>query len=141
MNTNSCCTLSSERAASGPPWLVLSVLLLAGFMTIFDLFVVNVAIPSIQTGMGANFSQIGFIVAGYELAFGVLLITGGRLGDRFGRRKLFIVGMACFILSSVLCGLAPGAGFFDRSAGVARLVRRLVVSSGLCIHPCQFQRG
>lgn len=113
MNTNSCCTLSSERAASGPPWLGLSVLLLAGFMTIFDLFVVNVAIPSMQTGMDASFSQVGFIVSGYELAFGVLIITGGRLGDRFGRRKLFIVGMAGFTLASVLCGLAPSAGFLN----------------------------
>lgn len=111
MNSNSCCTLPSGRAVSGPPWLGLSVLLLAGFMTIFDLFVVNVAIPSMQIGLDASFSQVGFIVAGYELAFGVLLITGGRLGDRFGRRRLFIVGMASFTLASVLCGLAPSAGF------------------------------
>ncbi|MCW2485518.1 MFS transporter [Candidatus Symbiopectobacterium sp. NZEC127] len=111
MNSNSCCTLSSERAVSAPPWLGLSVLLLAGFMTIFDLFVVNVAIPSMQTGLGASFAQVGFIVAGYELAFGVLLITGGRLGDLFGRRRLFIVGMASFTLTSVLCGLAPSANF------------------------------
>lgn len=96
-----------ERA----PWLGLSVLLLAGFVTIFDLFVVNVAIPSMQVGLGASFAQIGFIVAGYELAFGVLLITGGRLGDLFGRRRLFIVGMAGFTVASVLCGLAPNADF------------------------------
>lgn len=95
-----------ERA----PWLGLSVLLLAGFVTIFDLFVVNVAIPSMQVGLSASFAQIGFIVAGYELAFGVLLITGGRLGDLFGRRRLFIVGMAGFTVASVLCGLAPNAG-------------------------------
>ncbi|MGE4590449.1 MFS transporter [Alcaligenes sp.] len=92
-----------------PPWLGLSVLLLAGFVTIFDLFVVNVAIPNIQSQLGASFSQIGFIVAGYELAFGVLLITGGRLGDLFGRRRLFIIGMASFTLASALCGLAPTA--------------------------------
>lgn len=111
MNSNSCCPSSPERAVSAPPWLGLYVLLLAGFMTIFDLFVVNVAIPSMQTGLSASFSQVGFIVAGYELAFGVVLITGGRLGDRFGRRRLFIVGMAGFTLASVLCGLAPGADF------------------------------
>lgn len=91
------------------PWLGLSVLLLAGFVTIFDLFVVNVAIPSLQVGLDASFAQIGFIVAGYELAFGVLLIMGGRLGDIFGRRRLFIVGMAGFTLASALCGLAPTA--------------------------------
>ncbi|MCL2892021.1 MFS transporter [Brenneria tiliae] len=98
---------TSQRA----PWLGLCVLLLAGFVTIFDLFVVNVAIPSMQAGLGSSFAQIGFIVAGYELAFGVLLITGGRLGDRFGRRRLFVLGMAGFTLASALCGLAPSAGF------------------------------
>jgi len=99
------------RTSESAPWLGLSVLLLAGFVTIFDLFVVNVAIPSMQSGLGASFSQIGFIVAGYELAFGVLLITGGRLGDLFGRRRLFVIGMAGFTVASALCGLAPNAGF------------------------------
>jgi len=95
------------HAVNSPPWLGLFVLLLAGFVTIFDLFVVNVAIPSMQDEMGASFAQIGFIIAGYELAFGVLLITGGRLGDLFGRRRLFIIGMAGFTVASALCGLAP----------------------------------
>ncbi|MGO4816043.1 MFS transporter, partial [Cupriavidus sp. 2MCAB6] len=76
-------------------------------MTIFDLFVVNVAIPAMQASLGARLSQIGFIVAGYELGFGVLLITGGRLGDIHGRRRLFVVGIAGFTLASALCGLAP----------------------------------
>ncbi|MFT3691217.1 MFS transporter [Paenirhodobacter sp.] len=94
-----------------PPWPGLAILLLAGFVTIFDLFVVNVAIPSMQADLGASLSQIGFIVAGYELAFGVLLITGGRLGDLYGRRRLFVAGMAGFTLASLLCGLAPTVGF------------------------------
>jgi EmrB/QacA subfamily drug resistance transporter len=87
------------------------VLLLGGFVTIFDLFVVNVAIPSMLARLGASFAQIGFIVAGYEMAFGVLLITGSRLGDLFGRRRLFAVGMAGFTVASAMCGLAPSAGF------------------------------
>lgn len=112
MNSNSCSAAVPARAVDGPPWLGLSVLLLAGFVTIFfDLFVVYVAIPSMQSDLGASFAQIGFIVAGYELAFGVLLITGGRLGDLFGRRRLFVIGMAGFTLASALCGLAPSAGF------------------------------
>lgn len=97
----------SPEAIRRPPWLGLSILLLAGFVTIFDLFVVNVAIPSMQAELGASLSQIGFIVAGYELAFGVLLVTGGRLGDLYGRRRLFILGMAGFTLASFLCGIAP----------------------------------
>ena len=111
MNSNPYLSTSQVHGVSGPPWLGLSVLLLAGFVTIFDLFVVNVAIPSMQTGLSASFAQIGFIVAGYELAFGVLLITGGRLGDLFGRRRLFVIGMVGFTLASALCGLAPSASF------------------------------
>ncbi|AKC78181.1 MFS transporter [Xanthomonas arboricola] len=111
MNSNPSLSTPPARAVSSPPWLGLSVLLLAGFVTIFDLFVVNIAIPSMQAGLGASFAQIGFIVAGYELAFGVLLITGGRLGDLFGRRRLFVAGMAGFTVASALCGLAPNAGF------------------------------
>ncbi|MCU1797345.1 MFS transporter [Pectobacterium polaris] len=111
MNSNYHASTVPTPAVNSPLWLGLSVLLMAGFVTIFDLFVVNVAIPSMQADLGASFSQIGFIVAGYELAFGVLLITGGRLGDVFGRRRLFVVGMAGFTLASALCGLAPSAGF------------------------------
>nr|WP_242452017.1 MFS transporter [Serratia marcescens] len=95
-------SLSVERR--GLPGL--PVLLLGGFVTVFDLFVVNVAAPVIQQQFAADFAGVGLIVAGYELAFGVLLIAGGRLGDRFGRRRLFSLGMLGFTLSSLLCGLA-----------------------------------
>ncbi|MDH1302414.1 MFS transporter [Achromobacter sp. GD03932] len=87
----------------------LAVLLSGGFITIFDLFVVNVAIPSMQSTLSASFAQISFIIAAYELAYGVLLIAGSRLGDRHGRRRLFMLGMAAFALASALCGVAPTA--------------------------------
>ncbi|MCS3431950.1 MFS transporter [Klebsiella sp. BIGb0407] len=89
--------------------LALFILLLGGFITIFDLFVVNIAIASIQESLGASFADIAFVIAGYELAFGVLLIAGSRLGDRHGRRRLFILGMLAFTLSSLLCGIASSA--------------------------------
>ncbi|TCK09353.1 MFS transporter [Marinobacterium mangrovicola] len=111
MRSNFCPSAMAAQAISSPPWLGLSVLLLAGFVTIFDLFVVNVAIPSMQAGLGTSFAQISLIVVSYELAFGVMLITGGRLGDLFGRRRLFVIGMAGFTLASALCGLAPSATF------------------------------
>lgn len=101
----------APRAPDGPALspLGLAVLLSGGFITIFDLFVVNVAIPSMQTTLSASFAQINFIIAAYELAYGVLLIAGSRLGDRHGRRRLFMLGMAGFALASALCGLAPTA--------------------------------
>ncbi|WP_244880626.1 MFS transporter [Rhodovibrio salinarum] len=92
-----------------PSALALAILLFGGFITVFDLFVVNVAIPTIQRDLEADFADIGFVIAGYELAFGVLLIAGGRLGDIHGRRRLFVLGMLGFALTSFLCGVAPDA--------------------------------
>lgn len=107
------CTLpagSLQGASQKTPSAIgLAILLLGGFITIFDLFVVNVAIPSMQADLGADFAEIGFVVAGYELAFGVLLIAGGRLGDSHGRRRLFRLGMIAFALTSLLCGIAPNS--------------------------------
>ena len=99
-------TEPAPRTLSAAP---LFALLLGGFITIFDLFVVNVALPSIRADLQADLTGIGWIVAGYELTFGVLLIAGARLGDRYGRRRVFMLGMICFTVSSVLCGLAPDA--------------------------------
>lgn len=96
-------------AKTRPSALALTILLLGGFITVFDLFVVNIAIPSMQADLGVSFAEIGFVIAGYELAFGVLLIAGGRLGDRHGRRRLFALGMAGFAITSFLCGIAPDA--------------------------------
>jgi EmrB/QacA subfamily drug resistance transporter len=88
-------------------WLMLSVVLLATFMGTLDTFIVNVAIPSIESGLHARFAQIQLVIAGYTLAFAVVLVTGGRLGDLYGRRRLFLLGVAGFTLASLCCGLAP----------------------------------
>jgi len=88
-------------------WLTLAVVLAAPLMAIFDQFVVNVAIPTMQRDLHASFGAIQFVIAGYALAYAVLLITGGRLGDIFGRKRLFLIGMMGFTLASALCGLAP----------------------------------
>ncbi|MDE9481080.1 MFS transporter [Xenorhabdus bovienii] len=92
-------------------YLALSVLLLAGFVTIFDLFVVNIAITNIQTHLQASIFQITLVIVAYEIGFGLLLITGGRLGDLFGRRWLFQLGILAFTLTSLFCGFAPTANF------------------------------
>jgi EmrB/QacA subfamily drug resistance transporter len=92
---------------SGLSSLGLAVLLVGGFVTIFDMFVVNLAIPSIRADLHANFAQIGFVIAGYQLAFGVLLIAGGRLGDMYGRRKAYVLGVVVFTVASALCCVAP----------------------------------
>src|SRR5664279_5714921 len=86
--------------------IALWVVLLAFFMDLLDTTIVNVAIPSIQQHLGASYSSIQWIVAGYALTFALFLITGGRLGDIYGYRTLFILGMAGFTVASLLSGLA-----------------------------------
>lgn len=87
-------------------WFALPVILVGTFMTILDFFIVNVAIPSAQAELNASDAQIQFIVAGYGVAYASGLITGGRLGDLYGRRKVFAVGLTAFTAASALCGLA-----------------------------------
>jgi len=99
-----------EQAADPRRWVALAVVLTAGFMQLVDISIVNVAIPSIQRDLDATYSQIQWVLAGYQLAFAVMLITGGRLGDIFGRKRLFMLGMAGFTLASALCGLAQSPG-------------------------------
>jgi EmrB/QacA subfamily drug resistance transporter len=88
-------------------WSALAVMLCAVFLASVDFNVVTIAIPSIQRGLGTTFGEIQLIVAGYALSFAVLLITGGRLGDLYGRRRMFTIGMAGFTIASALCGFAP----------------------------------
>lgn len=87
--------------------IALWVVLLAFFMDLLDTTIVNVAIPSIQSSLGASYSSIQWIIAGYALTFALFLITGGRLGDIFGYKPLFLFGMAGFIVASAVSGLAP----------------------------------
>ncbi|HVI69417.1 MAG TPA: MFS transporter [Magnetospirillaceae bacterium] len=84
----------------------LFVVSLAFVMDLLDVTIVNIALPSIQTSLGASFATMQWLVAGYILTFAVLLITGGRMGDVFGYKKLFLGGIAGFTLASLLCGLA-----------------------------------
>jgi EmrB/QacA subfamily drug resistance transporter len=100
-------------------WAPLLVVLTGTFMTFLDFFIVNVALPSIQGRLHAGPAAIQLVVAGFGLAFAVGMISGGRLGDLYGRRRMFTVGLALFTVTSAACGLAPTAGFLD----VARVLQ------------------
>jgi MFS family permease len=90
-------------------WLMLIVVLCAALVVVLDGFIVNVAIPSIERELHASFAELQLVVAGYTLAYAVLLVTGGRLGDLYGRKRLFVLGMGGFTLFSACCGIAPNA--------------------------------
>jgi MFS family permease len=79
------------------------------FMIVLDLFIVNVALPSIQSGLHARASQLEWVVAGYGLALAVCLIASARIGDRVGRRRTLALGLGLFVAASALCGMAPTA--------------------------------
>ncbi len=89
------------------PALTLFILLSATFMTILDSFIVNVAIPSIEVELEPRQSQIQLVVAAYTLTYAAGLMASGRLGDRFGHRSIFSIGMAIFVVASLGCGIAP----------------------------------
>jgi EmrB/QacA subfamily drug resistance transporter len=100
---------STADRAHTPSWGTLLVLLAAVFITTLDFFIVNVAIPSTQQDLHASAAAIQWVVAGFGLALAAGLITGGRLGDIFGRRRMFAIGLALFTVASAACGLAPTA--------------------------------
>jgi EmrB/QacA subfamily drug resistance transporter len=87
-------------------WFALAIVMTAAFMDLVDVTIVNIAIPSIQRADGATLSQIQWITAGYALAFAAGLITGGRLGDIHGRKRVFLIGIGGFTVASALCGFA-----------------------------------
>lgn len=95
--------------AGGGGWLALPVLMAGTFLIVLDFFVVNVTIPSLQSGLRAGTAAVEWVVAGYGLTFAVFLVSAGRLGDRVGRRHAFSIGLVLFVLASASCGLAPSA--------------------------------
>lgn len=102
----------------------LGVLLIGAFLAPLDYFIVNLALPAIHTGLGATDAQLQLIVSAYASAYAVLLITGGRLGDLFGRRRMFLTGMAGFVISSAMCGLATSGHILV----LARIVQGIAAS-------------
>ncbi|MEJ2888507.1 MFS transporter [Actinomycetospora aeridis] len=90
-------------------WRALAVCLIAGFMTLLDVSIVNVALPAMQRGIGASSAELSWVVSGYALAFGLVLVASGRLGDDRGRKKMFMISLALFTLTSVAAALSPSA--------------------------------
>src|SRR5471032_3377879 len=87
-------------------WAALAVLLVGAFLAPLDFFIVNVAMPSIASGLSASPSEVQLVISGYAVVYAVFLITGGRFGDLYGRKSVFLAGLAGFAFASALCGLA-----------------------------------
>src|SRR5438270_51909 len=100
---------TQARTRGANPWGVLAIILTAVFMQLLDTTITMVGVPSIQNSLHSSFGEIQLVVAGYMLAFACVLVLGGRLGDTYGRKRMFLWGMAGFTLASAVCGAAPDA--------------------------------
>jgi EmrB/QacA subfamily drug resistance transporter len=131
-------------AEENKKWWTLAAVAFGLFMIMLDNTIVNVALPSIQRSLHMSISSLEWIVTAYALTFAALLITGGKLGDLYGRRKMFILGLAIFTLSSLACGLSPNAGFLIGARAVQGVGAALMNPATLSIITATFppkQRG
>jgi EmrB/QacA subfamily drug resistance transporter len=119
-------------------WWTLAAVAFGLFMIMLDNTVVNVALPSIERDLNVSISSLEWIVTAYALTFAALLITGGKLGDLMGRRRIFVIGIAIFTLSSLACGLAPSAGFLIGARAVQGVGAALMNPASLSIITATF---
>jgi EmrB/QacA subfamily drug resistance transporter len=114
-------------------WLALYVLCLGSLMIVLDVTIVNVALPSIRTDLGFSETSLAWVVNAYVLTFGGCLLLGGRLGDLYGHRKLFIAGITLFTLASLACGLANSQTFLITARAVQGIGGALASAVGLSL--------
>ncbi|NUR90664.1 MAG: MFS transporter, partial [Nonomuraea sp.] len=115
------------------PWLVLVAVVLADLMDVVDSTIANLAGPSIRADLGGSDTLLQWVPAAYTAAFALGLVTSGRLGDLVGRRRLFLLGMAGFTLSSLACGLAPSPGFLIGARVLQGLSGAVLIPQGFAL--------
>lgn len=101
---------SKAPGTDNRPGRLLAVVIAAQFMALLDVFIVNVAAPTIRAELGTSGAGLQLVIAGYTITYAVLLITGARLGDRIGHRRAYLIGLAVFTAASLACGLSQGTG-------------------------------
>ena len=120
-------------------WWTLLAVCIGTFMLLLDITIVNTALPAIERSLDASFADLQWVLSGYALALAVFLLTAGSLADRFGRRKLFLAGLAMFSAASALCALAPTAGMLIAARLVQGLGAAVVFPASLAILAEAFQ--
>src|SRR3974390_623908 len=132
-----------EPSPTSGGW-VIAATILASSMAFIDGTVVNVALPALQSAFGATISEVQWVVEAYPLLLAALILTGGALGDLYGRRKVFAAGVALFSLASVWCGLAPNIRHLILARGLQGIGGALLVPGSLALISANFsqdQRG
>src|SRR5581483_9055509 len=123
---------AAHRSAARGPW-VLAATILGSGMAFIDGTVVNVALPALQSALDATIAQVQWVVEAYALSLAALLLTGGALGDRSGRRKIFVIGVAVCSLASVWCGLSPSMMHLIAARGLQGIGAALLVPNSLAL--------
>ena len=133
----------SDVAAEPNPrrWLTLAVVGAAFFMTVLDVAIVNVAIPSIQTKLHTTPATVEWVLIAYSITFGGFLLLGGRMADLLGRRRIFLVGLTLFTLASLLCGLAWSIGVLIAARAVQGVGAAIISPAALSIVSTTFEEG
>jgi len=122
-------------------WQALALVCVAMFMTVLDVSIVNVALPSIKTSLDVSDQSLQWILTAYAITFGGLLLLGGRAGDLLGRRRMFMVGMALFSAASLVCGLANSIGVLIAARAVQGVGAAIIAPATLSIIMTTFEEG
>ncbi len=130
-----------QSAQDGRRWSALALIVVAQFMVILDVAIVNVALPSIKVDLGFSQSNLQWVISAYAIMFGGTLLLGGRLGDLLGRRRLFIAGLSIFSVSSLLCGLAWSESSLIAFRAVQGLGGALLAPAALALLMTTFAEG
>src|ERR1051326_823316 len=134
-------TAASEATADRRRWIALAVVVAAQFIVILDVAIVNVALPSIKTDLHFSEQGLQWVITAYAIVFGGALLLGGRLGDVLGRRRIFIVGLVVFAVSSLLCGVAWSESSLIAFRAVQGLGGALLAPATLSILMTTFPEG
>jgi EmrB/QacA subfamily drug resistance transporter len=134
-------TLHSLSRSSERRWSALAIIVVAQFMVILDVAIVNVALPSIKTDLGFSQASLQWVISAYAIMFGGTLLLGGRLADLLGRRRMFLAGLALFSLSSLLCGFAWSEGSLIAFRALQGLGGALLAPAALALLMTTFSDG
>ncbi|MFB6519842.1 MFS transporter [Streptomyces sp. NPDC056401] len=134
-------TVPARAGAGRRPVLALLVIAAAELMVVLDATIVNIALPSIQSGLEISAGNLAWVVNAYAVTFGGLMLLGGRAGDLFGRRRVFRFGIALFVLASVLGGLAPNAGLLIGARVLQGVGAAVAAPTALALIATNFPEG
>ncbi|HEY0517288.1 MAG TPA: MFS transporter [Solirubrobacteraceae bacterium] len=122
-------------------WWTLTAVVVATFMLLLDITVVNTALPKIESGLGASFADLQWVIDAYALALATVVLTAGALADRFGRRRTFVIGLGIFSVASLACALAPNAGLLIAARAVQGLGGAVMFAISLALVAQEFPSG